>query len=238
MRAGAALVLLALGACAPTVTHAPRVEPGSVAGIVLGVHPGACDSSCLDPEQPAPALGVFFRQGWTSADSAGAAFSVGVFVPGVILVPVAELDLYAQAPSAPGAPVIGGGVLLAADHMMPYLQAGKVARDGSGWYTTQGAAFTSEAGGSGVAATYWAPSVAYRLGWGDHGVHLYLSGGVGRKRTSVYDGGGTRTVSEPLRFLMLGAVLERRVTWRDLVPGPPPRPVPHPGWPPPRVPDR
>ncbi|HEX7242022.1 MAG TPA: hypothetical protein VF263_17190 [Longimicrobiaceae bacterium] len=238
MRARAALLLLGLGACAPTVTHAPRVEPGSTVGATLGVRPGACDSSCSGAGEPAPALGVFFRHGWTSADSAGAAFSVGVFVPGAILVPVAELDLYAQAPSAPGAPVLGGGVLLAADHLMPYLQAGKTARDGSGWYTTQGAAFTSETSGSGVSAAYWAPAVAYRLGWGDRGVHLYLSGGVGRKRTSVYGEGATRTRSGPLRFLMLGAVLERRIAWRDLLPGPPPRPVPHPGWPPPRVPDR
>jgi len=208
-RAAFVLLVLALaGACAPVVTHAPRVEPGSVVGATVSIRPRACTAVCPDgdPDEPAPALGGFFRHGWVPADSTRPSFLVGVFVPVVYFFPLAELDLYAQAPARAKAPVYGGGLLLSATHLMPYAQLGRTPPGGAGFYTTQGVAWHF---GEGEAdhALYWAPSLAYRFTSLERNVHVYVSGGVGTRGVPTYNGSaGAR--SEPLRFLMLGVTGE------------------------------
>jgi hypothetical protein len=132
----------------------------------------------------------------------------------MFVLPLAELDLYVQAPTAPAAPVFGGGLLLAADHVMPYVQAGRVPPLGSGWYTTKGFAVANRPEGRGVAARYWSPAVAYRLRPGDRSAHLFLGGGIGTMHSD--DGRGGR---EPLRFVMAGVVVERAAEWLPLLTG-------------------
>lgn len=212
MRSGALVPLLALcGAltgCAPVVTHAPRVEPGIAVGGTVSIRPRACTAICPDgdADEPAPALGGFFRHGWVPADSTRPSFLVGVLVPFGFALPLAELDVYAQAPARAKAPVFGGGFLLSATHLMPYAQLGHTPPGGAGLYTTQGAAWHFGGDGS-EPALYWAPSLAYRFTSRERDVHLYVSGGIGRHTVPTHDGrGGTR--SEPLGFLMLGVTGE------------------------------
>ena len=207
------LAPLLLAACAPVVSHTPRVEPGPALGVVLAARP--CDSSCAERE-PVPPLGALFRHGWVRDGGTGPGFSVGLFVPGVVVLPLAELDLYVQAPAAPAAPVFGAGLLLAADHVMPYVQAGRVPQAGSGWYTTQGFAVATRPEGRGAAARYWSPAVAYRLRRGDRSAHLFLGGGIGAMRSDDGTGGRGR---EPLRFVMAGVVVERAAEWLPLLAG-------------------
>jgi hypothetical protein len=146
----------------------------------------------------------------------GPGFSVGLFVPGLFVLPLAELDLYVQAPAAPAAPVFGGGLLLAADHVMPYVQAGRVPPFGSGWYTTQGFAVANRPEGRGAAARYWSPAVAYRLPRGDRSAHFFLGGGIGAMHSDDRGGGSGR---EQLRFVMAGVVVERAAEWLPLLTG-------------------
>lgn len=210
------LRLSLLGACAPVVSHSPRVEPGPSFGVVLAARP--CDSACSGRE-PVPATSAVFRQGWTREDGSGPAASFGLSIPGAILFPLVELDFYVQAPAAPSAPVFGGGVLLAIDHQMPYVQAGRVPPGGSGWYTTQGLATVTRSEGRGKAARYWSPAVAYRARAGELWWHLFVGGGIGTQYP-VADADPRR----PLRFVMAGAVLERAGAWPPLLPERPPPP--------------
>ncbi|HEX2187465.1 MAG TPA: hypothetical protein VHG51_01145 [Longimicrobiaceae bacterium] len=214
------LPALLLGACAPVVSHAPRVEPGPTFGLVAAARP--CDSACAGSE-PIPATSAVFRQGWVREDGSGPAASVGLSVPGVILFPLVELDFYVQAPAAPSAPVFGGGVLLAIDHQMPYVQAGRVPPGGSGWYTTQGLAFVTRTEGRGVAARYWSPALAYRLRGGELWWHVFVGGGIGTRYPDV-----ETDPRRPLRFVMAGVVLERAGSWPPLFPErrPPSWPLP------------
>ena len=223
LRAALALVLSFAGACAPVVTHAPRVEPGSAVGLTLSVRPGACTGVCPDgdPDEPAPAIGGFFRHGWVPADSTRPSFLVGVFVPFGFALSLAELDVYAQAPARAKAPVFGGGLLLSAQHLMPYVQLGRTPPGGAGLYTTQGAAWHF-GGGESDRALYWVPSLAYRFTSLERNVHFFVSGGVGSRTVPTYGApGGTRT--EPLRFLMLGVTGEFPA---DAISLPPLRPRP------------
>ncbi|MDP9349097.1 MAG: hypothetical protein M3P24_08155, partial [Gemmatimonadota bacterium] len=147
------------------------------------------------------------RYGWVVGDSTPTAFQVGFYVPALVLFPFAELDLYAQAPAAPGAPVYGAGMLLAADHFMPYAQLGRVPPGRPGWYTTQGVAFVFHGHEAGP-ARYWSPALAYRFIAWERTAHLFLTGGIGRRTVFVYQPQSPPLErSEPLRFLMVGVVL-------------------------------
>lgn len=109
---------------------------------------------------------------------------------------------------------------------MPYVQAGRMREDGSGWYTTQGFAWMTrrpteytlfpragaDAAPLETRPRYWAPSVAYR--WrGRRARHAYVGGAFGTG--DVYDyvhtpqGSQLRKVgTQPVRVLMAGLTLE------------------------------
>ena len=137
------------------------------------------------------------------------------------MAPYAELDLYAQAPIGFTPFDAGTGVLLSPVHVMPYVQAGRMKPDGSGWYTTQGFAFLgsrphwgsvlSDGGATSERVTprYWAPTVAYRTR-GRYGVHFYVSGAFGTARAKAYrlEEPGLHPERQPVWAMMMGMVFD------------------------------
>ena len=131
----AAIVLLVLPACAPMVTHAPRVDPGLTGVLTLGVPRDLCDSSCTMDLIPQYGFGMRYGRapsGNRPGYSLGATLSLGLIS--------SEADIYLQAPLPSERWAAGAGVLAAQTHLMPYVQVGRSRADGSGWYTTQGLA--------------------------------------------------------------------------------------------------
>lgn len=223
-RSFAALVLLcAPAACAPIVTHGPRVERGLQLTATAGLPQALCDTSCL--ADLIPQLGFGARvgrpaEGGRMGYSIGGTFSASLFA--------SEADLYLQAPTAPEW-AAGGGVLLSPMHVMPYVQLGRMGADGSGWYTTQGFAILAERNNyrrSGesiglMSPRYWAPMVAYRFAHRGGAVHLYVSGAFGSANPA-----GTARFDEALRTVMAGIAVEKHIR-RPILLGPPPsRPSP------------
>ena len=224
------LILLpaCMAACAPVVTHGPRVEQGfTFYGTAGGGRP-LCDRQVCDTNL-APQQGAGLRYGHAATASAPG-FSAGLTVSSAFV--SSELDLYLQAPASllPGLD-LGVGVLAAGTHGMPYLQAGRMKPDGSGWYTTQGFAFLaprparwslSPEGGSDeeqVEPRYWAPTIAYRTR-GQYGLHFYATGAFGTADAKKYRGAepGFRTERQPVRVVMMGIVF-------DVQPARPKRPL-------------
>ncbi|HEU0299213.1 MAG TPA: hypothetical protein VFR37_07155 [Longimicrobium sp.] len=209
MRPLAVLLLLAPAACAPIVTHGPRVEPGLHFTGTLGVARNACDTACsLDI---LPQIGMGARYG-RAADDGRPGYSVaGTLALGLVS---SELDAYVQAPTSPSW-AAGGGLLLSPAHVMPYLQAGRVEEDGSGLYTTQGFAVLASRErvfdideDLEVAPRYWAPTLAYRAAYRGGAIHVYLSGAVGWMDVRAVEGQSRR---EPVRLLMAGLSFEQRI---------------------------
>jgi hypothetical protein len=220
----AVLALLAAactGACAPMVTHGPAVLGGTHVVVTAGAGAAACDSAaCSLDLLPQAALGIHTGR---PATGTWPGFQLGVNAS--INLISSELDLYVQAPTRYTPLDVGAGVLLGGAHVMPYVQAGRMrARDGSGFYTTQGfvwmmrrpsdyGLFAGEPreGPDELAPRYWAPSIAYRTG-GNHGVHLYVSGALGTANAYAFrtDGGSdmVRGERQPVRTLMAGLVFE------------------------------
>ena len=126
----AAAALLGLVACAPVVTHGPRVAPGLSVGLTSGVAPATVCDSCAGMF---PAMGVVGRWGFIARDPGVPSVQVGV---GLKLGDV-EGDVYVQAPSD-GAAAYGAGVMATGYFVMPYVQWGLDRPDGTGFYTTQG----------------------------------------------------------------------------------------------------
>jgi hypothetical protein len=140
-----------------------------------------------------------------------------------------ELDVYVQAPTSLSRLDVGAGALLGGTHAMPYVQAGRMKPDGSGWYTTQGFAFLSRRDTDWgidvdtekkVQPRYWSPSIAYRAR-GQYGMHFYATGAFGTSRVTKrrVDGPGLYTERQPVRAVMMGIVF-------DVQPVPPPRTLP------------
>lgn len=218
-----------MGACAPIVTHGPRVQGGTHVVVTAGAGLSPCDTVTCDLELlPQAALGI--RTG-RAATATRPGFAMGVNAS--INLISSELDLYAQAPAGFTPLDAGAGVLLSAAHVMPYVQAGRTRENGSGFYTTQGFVWMArrqtdyaflDPGRQGapdeLAPRYWAPSVAYRTG-GRRGVHLYVSGALGTAAAYAYPpyGGSElqRVGSQPVRWLMAGVVFEGEP--RDLLVG-------------------
>lgn len=211
-----------LGGCGPAVLHPPQVEPGFRHGVTGGVHAVECDSICENVYLP-PA-GVYGRYGWQLDGPVGPAAMVGVFLPALILLPLAELDLYAQAPLLPNGWAVGAGTLLSTQHQMPYVQLGHTPIGGRGWYVTQGYVwrarekaaplFGEQAEGPG--ARYALTALTVRLK-GD--VSVYAGGALGREYAYLTEPGRD---TRPLRFVMVGVLLENR---RPRTPRLPPRPA-------------
>jgi hypothetical protein len=221
-----ALVLLACAAaCAPIVTHGPRVQNGFSFHATAGGARHLCERPTCDT-MLVPQQGAGVRYGEAATDSAMGT-SVGLTVSTFII--SSELDVYVQAPASLTRLDAGAGVLLAGTHVMPYVQAGRMRPDGSGWYTTQGFAWLSRratdwswegAGVEQVRPRYWAPTVAYRTR-GRYGVHFYATGAFGTATATKYRGEepGTRTERQPVRAVMMGIVF-------DVQPVAPPRTLP------------
>lgn len=230
-------------ACAPVVTHSPRVAEGLTFYGTAGGGRTLCDrpacETALTPQQ-----GVGLRVGHAATASApglsaGVTGSVGWVFSDMGLYP--ELDLYAQAPIALTPFDAGTGVLLSPAHVMPYVQAGRMKPDGSGWYTTQGFAFLGSqppswgsvlSGGGSPERTkprYWAPTIAYRTR-GRYGVHFYLSGAFGTADGKKYRGEepGLHTVRQPVRTVMMGMVFDVQPAPRRRQTSPTPGPAPAP----------
>jgi hypothetical protein len=227
----AVLPLLALAlapACAPIVTHGPRVEPGTRFTVTAGPSYSACDTITCDLELvPQAALGI---RGGRPATASSAGFSVGANAS--INIFSSDLDVYVQAPTAAAPLDAGGGVLLSAAHIMPYVQAGRMREDRSGWYTTQGFAWMmrrptqytllprvgDDYAPAEIRPRYWAPSVAYR-GPGRRALHVYVGGAFGTADAYDYvdtpQGSRLQKVgTQPVRVLMAGVTLEG--TYSDL----------------------
>jgi len=240
MKPCSALLLAFAAACAPIVTHTPRVHDGVSFHGTLGAGRALCGPPECDTELT-PQYGGGIRYG-RAATASAPGMSAGLTVSTFIM--SSELDLYVQAPTALSRLDAGAGVLLAGTHGMPYVQAGRMKPDGSGWYTTQGFAFLSRRNmdwGVDVDTEkkeqprYWSPSIAYRAR-GQYGMHFYATGAFGTSRVTKRreDGSGLYTERQPLRAVMMGVVL-------DVQPAPPPSrlppargpvpPVPPPGQP-------
>lgn len=231
-----------MAACAPVVAHGPRVEQGVTFYGTAGGARMLCDRPEWDTDL-VPQQGVGVRYG-RAASASAPGWSAGLTLSTALV--SSELDLYVQAPTSTGLD-LGAGVLAAGSHGMPYVQAGRMRADGSGWYTTQGFAFlasrstlwsTSLNEGPGeerVTPRYWAPTVAYRTR-GRYGVHFYVSGAFGSADAKKYRGEepGFRTVRQPVRVVMTGLVFDVQPP-RQAPPSPEPRPtVPPPAAVPPR----
>lgn len=206
MKASAALLFLACFACAPVVTHGPRVEPGFAAGATLGLVPAALCDSC---GAMLPTWGAYGRYGFVP-DAAG---QPAVLVTGTLGLGFVEGDLYVQAPGT-GSLAYGAGVLGSNWYVMPYLQLGRSTR-GSGFYTTQGFAWhryqpvTILVPPHGdIAPRYWAPAVAYRARFREGALHVYVSGMVGEYGQRE-GGDSVRTTRHRLRAVAAGVTVER-----------------------------
>jgi hypothetical protein len=224
----AAAALLGLVACAPVVTHGPRVAPGLSVGLTSGVAPATVCDSCAGM---LPAMGVVGRWGFTAGDPGRPSVQVGL---GLKLGDV-EGDLYVQAPSD-GAAAYGAGVMATGYFVMPYVQWGLDRPSGTGFYTTQGFAVgTHSVGGlqhermayDEILPRFWSPAFAVRLG-GRRALHLYVAGMVGSYSQRIPGGTGER---HPLRTVTAGATVET-VVGRPRIPRQPPMPPlgppPHP----------
>lgn len=205
------LVLAAAAACAPAVTHSPRVEPGPTFHVTAGTPRPLCDTGCS--AEMIPTLGGGFRYGWVPEDPRKPSVMLGATVP--IFDPVTpEVDTYLQAPST-GTWVAGVGTLWSPRHIVPYVQVGPVAKGRGGWYLTGGyswllrdpntfAWIDQESSGSRMARPprFWSPGFGYRTV-------------VEGRRFNVFVNGA------------LGSWVERQITFRPPPgnPGPTPEPV-------------
>lgn len=212
------------------VTHGPAVLGGTHVVVTAGAGTAVCDSAACDLDLlPQGAVGIHTGR---AATGTRPGFQLGVNASVNLI--SSELDLYVQAPTGYTRLDAGAGVLLGGAHVMPYVQAGRMrARDGSGFYTTQGfvwmmrrpanyGLFAGEPhdGPDELAPRYWAPSIAYRTG-GNHGLHLYVSGAFGTANAYEFpmDGGSgmVKLDRQPVRTLMAGVVFEGEP--RDLLYG-------------------
>jgi hypothetical protein len=225
------LAALFLAACAPMVTHGPRVDPGFHATSTLGFPVGGCDSSC---SQLIGRIGGGVRHGWVPDDPAKPAFLAGLAVPGFDVVSP-ELDLYAQGPGRDRALAYGAGVLAAPRHLMPYVQAGRDVLRGTAVYATLGYARLSHSPQlwSGLPddpayrpPRYWQPSLHARAPIGDGAAaELFVAGAFGHYGAQVFDPGTDtpRTERRDLRMILLGLNLQWDPARRPLIPRLPPR---------------
>lgn len=237
------LLLACAAACAPVVTHGPRVQSGISLYGTGGAATAVCDTLKCETEL-VPQVGAGIRYG-RAATATTPGFSAGGTLSAALV--SSEIDVYVQAPTSFTGLDVGAGLLSAATHTMPYVQAGRMRDDGSGWYATLGYATLAERsphwhlvaqpspGASEVRPVYWAPTVAYRVP-GRSALHVYLSGAFGRATARTYPGdtsGVPITTRQPVGVVMVGLIFDLQPLLPPLRVPPPPRPVP--GVPPPPV---
>ena len=202
MRPGAAALLLLLApACAPVLTHGPRVEPGLYAGSTGGflIAQEAGDT----PDVVTPGWTPYVRYGFTGkpGEVAGSlALALGNRIEG---------DAYLQLP-ARAEWVYGAGLMASPGYVMPYVQLGQSLGRGYEVYTTQAYVrrgdfneknvYLLDIAPTEVRPRYWASTVAIRRREGFFGASLQLTGAFGRydeRPTGSAD--GTPTTSHELR---------------------------------------
>ena len=183
--AAAAAALCVLGACAPVLTHGPRVEPGFFLGSTAGIL--VTRDTAAAPDVLTPDWAPYVRYGVRGepdvfAGSLAVALDASS-APGV------AADLYVQLPARNPDWAYGGGVMGSSSYVMPYVQLGRSFGRGFEVYTTQAYVrrgdFTEKQtglDGSGVEVRprYWAPTLAIRRREGALGVSLQLTGALGR----------------------------------------------------------
>lgn len=222
-----AAATLLLAACAPVVTHGPRVDPGMQLTLTAGTVRPLCDSGCTGGQLPT--MGGGLRYGFTPERPELPAFLAGVSVP-VFDVAAPELDLYVQGPHRDRSWGYGAGVLSSPRHLMPYVQVGHTPIHGTGWYFTGGYARLNQydswwdAGGDEPVRDhhrrprYWTPTLALRLPRGEGTLDLYVSGAFGHYVDNVvtsppFDSSwpGSQPevtrVRKPVRMLTAGVIL-------------------------------
>ncbi|HEX8244976.1 MAG TPA: hypothetical protein VF541_15815 [Longimicrobium sp.] len=246
IRISMVLALAAAAACAPVVTHGPRVEPGGAFMSTVGVPRPFCTRNAHDEcnGEMVPTWGLGARYGWAPRGPGGVGVLAGVTVP--LLDPLGtELDGYLQAP-APGAWVYGGGALSSARHLLPYAQLGRVPAGATGWYLMLGYAhlfadpslplndeeYTDRMSRP---PRFWAPGAGVQTHFRNGRYTVYAQGAFGSYvRRSVVNGppaapdgpptADTVDTRKPVRTLMVGVAWE--VSFGDLrLPG---RPFPPP----------
>ena len=231
MKAGLAVVtMVLLGACAPVVTHGPRVQPGLEVTVTGGTLRALCDSPCGEGDL-VPRLGFGGRYGWAASDSGGVGVMAGIAFPAVDLASP-ELDVYVQAPAGPRSPVFGLGGLVSPRYVMPYAQLGwdlpaslaVYGTVGYSWFFESPAwAWLDPPDSAYRAPRYFAPSLSVRLPTrrGGDAMTLYVAGALGsfqETRTEYPPLGGpvTRVERVPVRVLMTGVTLSSRMLWPPL----------------------
>lgn len=212
-----ALALLAAGACAPVVTHGPRVEPGLHAGLTVGLPLDSDTATAL--AVLIPRWSAYGRFGVTGKPG-GVAASLGLaYAPaenGSL-----EGDLYLQGPARVPRLAYGAGLMGSAVYAMPYVQLGWVREDGSGLYSTQGVVqrgygrkylFLNDPGmgRTEVRPRYWAPAVGYRWSGRAGKRSVYLSGALGSydERRSDWQTGEVSVQRRRLRALSITGTVE------------------------------
>jgi hypothetical protein len=205
-RGWAALLLLALGpACAPVLTHGPRVEPGLFLGSTLGLLIG--QDTATAPDAVTPAWAPYVRYGFAGKPG-GVAGSLALSVGNGF-----DVDAYLQLPSRQEW-AYGGGVMASPAYVMPYVQAGQSFGRGYEVYTTQayvhrtdftdGNVALLDVGPNEVRPRYWAPSLALRRRQGALGASLEFTGAIGsydQRPRGFGEGTSGQTTSRPLRAL-------------------------------------
>lgn len=192
--------------------HGPRVERGlSVSGNVsVAAGPTHTEGDEGGIRLRNGTAGVGLGYGWRAADRANPSLFVGGYVP--ILFPVAQLDVFMQAPEAWTGPTSGGvGVNVAVDHVAPYLQWGMVDAKGTGWSILQGVSVRTDDNVQDGQVS-WMPGVAAHFGLGRQRLHLYAMGAFGRLHRSCFsETGGSRTCPGDRAYALLaGLAIEHR----------------------------
>ena len=245
LRRFALAALPALFACAPAVTHGPRVEPGMSLMMTGGIPRPLCAEFTNCHAGATPTFGAGVRYGFVPRSEGGAPVLVGLTVP-VFDVVATELDAYVQAPSA-GAWAWGGGALASTRHLMPYAEVGRMpAGGGDGWYLSAGYAhlfqdptpkFDDRIGESMARPPRWfAPGAGARVNFRGVRWTVFANGAFGsyvkRTVTPTYipDGMTTDTVDvrERVSTLMVGITWEVPFRGGDRRRAPPPAPRPPP----------
>ncbi|HVX39025.1 MAG TPA: hypothetical protein VHB25_05560 [Gemmatimonadaceae bacterium] len=180
------VLLVALGACVPTIAHGPVVEPGASTGASLSLPYVSDNSGYLHQPFAVGPFGLNAAYAWRDSES-GPALRVGAAWN--VFPPRFEPDVYVELPRAiadgmdAGLGIAGGTILSPA--ALPYAQLGRIRR-GSGPYVTAG--YLHEIGRDSLpsrADSYhdngWLATLAYQQASGAVVRHYFVTGVLGQR---------------------------------------------------------